>query len=127
MTVEYLILRDMTGLAEGALAEAIAAEVAAISEAIRAEAEANAPQEHENRIGKSLAVVPFTSDGWQGLGAEVGTSGHWGWLGHIHEFGTVKMPAHPFLGPAAERHAAKVNADMEKATKAGIEKATGVE
>lgn len=25
------------------------------------------------------------------------------WKSHFHEFGTVKMPAHPFLRPAAEQ------------------------
>lgn len=55
-----------------------------------------------------------------GLGAEVGPTRPKGSHAHFLEFGTVKMPAQPFITPSAEEQREKYLNDVRKAVKGAI-------
>lgn len=100
MSVEVKITRDRAPRLPKELREVALKVERRVAEMAREEIERTAPQHEENRIGKSARVEEHPRKAmpevWVGLG------GYWAYLGRFHEFGTRKMPAHPFVTPAAE-------------------------
>jgi HK97 gp10 family phage protein len=99
------------------------------AEELRAEISANAPRDTGQLANDADAVISR-----DGLSANVGydesASGfkrEWkkhGFLAVFHEYGTVKMPARPFVRPAYRKMLPKILADIKAAVTASLEKAS---
>jgi HK97 gp10 family phage protein len=119
MGVKFDIVTDRTLKIADKLEAALFVAELITAEAIREEAAQGAPHEERHRIGDSLAVEADPG----ALEVRVGAGGHWGFLGVFHEFGTVKMPAHPFMTPAVEAQRAPHEERMRAAGNKIIEEA----
>lgn len=102
--------------------------VRAAASAIAKEARIQAPKDTE-QLAKSIAVVKRKESNPKIISFTVAPrlKKKHGYLAHMHEFGTSKMAAHPFMRPAFEKKGAEaitiVKVYMEKRIGKEIEKA----
>lgn len=96
---------------------AIRTEISKVAEAIRRDARSHLddsgvrPVSRTGRLARSLDIVPSAD----GLNARITTRLDYG---AFLEFGTRRMPAYPWLGPAVARHAAGFRQDIRKLLRA---------
>jgi HK97 gp10 family phage protein len=86
----------------------VRAHIMATAEAVKNSARARA-RKRSGKMANSIQVRITNG----GLGAEVGPTKPDGWYAHFHEFGTVKMSAHPFMTPAWEENRPKLMAGFK--------------
>jgi len=113
------LIRKFKNLSDELMLDALAKASAKGAELVKDATKAKAPRD-TGKLAEGIAVTK-NAKGKKGVLSEVSTADPDTYYGVFHEYGTAKMPKHPFMRPALDENQNKIQELFKEAIREAVE------